>query len=185
MKATSVLKHEHEAILLVIGAAEKEAAYTAKTAKLHAQTIREMADFFKNFVDRCHHGKEEKQLFVMLHERGMPTKTGLLAVLLHEHEQGRIFVRAVAKAVAGKGVPGAAAIRKAKKNLAAYAQLLRAHIDKENDVLYPIADRLLKPVDQKNLVEAFDKVESQELGEGVHEKYHAWMEKLVGPGNRK
>ena len=25
-----------------------------------------------------------------------------------------------------------------------------------------------------------DKVEAEELGEGVHEKYHAWIEKLVG-----
>ena len=180
MKATKILKHEHQAILLVIGAAEKEVDYIEKTGQIHTQTIREMADFFKNFVDRCHHAKEEKHLFVMMHEHGVPMKTGLLAVLLHEHEQGRGYVRAVAKAVTGKGAPDAAAIRKAKKNLAAYVRLLRAHIDKEDHVLYPMADRLLEPADQKALTEAFEKVESEELGEGVHEKYHAWIEKLVG-----
>ncbi|MDO8755372.1 MAG: hypothetical protein Q7J80_15850 [Anaerolineales bacterium] len=89
-------------------------------------------------------------------------------------------MRAVAEAVTGNGVPDAAAIRKAKKNLVSYARLLRAHIDKEDHVLYPMADRLLKSTDQKTLAQAFDKVESEELGEGVHEKYHAWIEKLVG-----
>lgn len=180
MQATGILKHEHQAILLVIAAVEKEVAFIEQTGKIHAQTVREMADFFKNFVDRCHHAKEEKHLFAMLHERGMSREAGPLAVMLHEDEQGRACVRAVAEAVAGKGAPDAAAIRKAKENLAAYAQLLRAHIDKEDTVLYPMADRLLKSADQKALAQAFDKVESEELGAGVHEKYHAWIEKLVG-----
>ena len=181
MKATEVLKHEHQAILLVIVAVEKEVAFIEKTGKLHTQTVRELADFFKNFVDRCHHAKEEKQLFAMLHERGISTEVGPLDVILHEHEQGRAYVLAVAEAVAGKIVPDAAAIRKAKENLAAYAQLLRVHIDKEENVLYPMADRLLKSAaDQKTLLQAFDKVESEEMGQGVHEKYHAWIEKLAG-----
>jgi len=181
MKATEVLKHEHQAILLVIAAVEKEVASIEKTGKMHAQTVREMADFFQNFVDRCHHAKEEKHLFAMMHERGVSVEIGPLDVMLHEHEQGRVYIRAVAEAVAGKTVPDAAAIRKAKENLAAYAQLLRAHIDKEDNVLYPMADRLLKSTaDQKTLAEAFNKVESEEMGEGVHEKYHAWIEKLVG-----
>jgi hemerythrin-like domain-containing protein len=60
MKATEILKREHQAILLVITAAEKEVASIVKTGRIQAQTVREMADFFKNFVDRCHHAKEEK-----------------------------------------------------------------------------------------------------------------------------
>src|SRR5450830_1883028 len=121
MKATGILKHEHQAILLVIAAVEEEVASIEKTGKIHAQTVREMADFFKNFVDRCHHAKEEKHLFVMMHERGIPTEIGPLDVMLHEHEQGRAFVSAIAKTVKGETVPDAAAIREAKENLSAYA----------------------------------------------------------------
>ncbi|MDD4869054.1 MAG: hemerythrin domain-containing protein [Kiritimatiellae bacterium] len=180
MKATEILKHEHQAILLVIAAAEKEVESIEKTGTIHTQTVREMADFFKNFVDRCHHAKEEKHLFPMMHKRGMSMDNGPLAVMLSEHEQGRSCVRAIVKAVSGKGISDATVIRKAMENLASYAQLLRVHIDKEDNVLYPMADRLLKSSDQKILVDAFDKVESEELGKGVHEKYHAWIEKLVG-----
>jgi len=180
MKATGILKHEHQAILLVVAAAEKEVAAVETTGKLHAKTVREMADFFKNFVDRCHHAKEEKHLFVMMHERGASLETGLVPAMLREHQQGRDLVRAIAEAVAGEGAPGAAAIGKAKASLAAYAELLRSHIDKEDGILYPMADGLLSPADQEALAEAFDRVESEELGEGVHEKYHAWIEALVG-----
>lgn len=180
MKATELLKHEHRAILLVIAAVEEEVASITKTGKIHARTVRQMADFLQNFVDRCHHGKEEKHLFAILHERGMPLKTGPLAGLLREHARGRTGVRAVAEAVAGRAAPGAAAIRKAKKHLTAYATLIRAHMEKEDDVLYVVADRILDAQDQQSLCDAFEKLESEEIGEGVHEKYHAWIEELAG-----
>lgn len=180
MKATEILKHEHQAILVVIGAAEKEAAYIEETGKMHADTVRQMADFLRNFVDRCHHAKEEKHLFAAMHTHGMPMNSGPLAVMLRDHEQGHAHVRAITEAVGKTGNPSADTVRKVKHELSEYAALLRGHIDKEDNVLYPMADRLLNAPKQKALVEAFDRVESEEMGEGVHEKYHAWIEKLVG-----
>jgi hemerythrin-like domain-containing protein len=56
---------------------------------------------------------------------------------------------------------------------------LRAHIDKEDNVLYPMADRLFTPEDQRALTKAFEKVEAEEIGEGVHEKYHQLAHDLV------
>lgn len=38
-------------------------------------------DFVKNFVDICHHGKEEDSLFPELERRGMPTCTGPIATI--------------------------------------------------------------------------------------------------------
>ncbi len=64
--------------------------------------------------------------------------------------------------------------------LAAYAELLRQHIDKENNVLYEIADHVLTVRDQAELEQAFEKVESQEMGEGTHEKYHQLAHELAG-----
>jgi len=57
--------------------------------------------------------------------------------------------------------------------------LLRAHIDKEDNVLFPMADQLLTAADQKELTEAFEKVEAEEIGEGVHDKYHQLAHELA------
>lgn len=179
MTATDVLKNEHEAILIVIDAAEKEAASIAETGKMRADTVRRMADFLKNFVDRCHHAKEEKHLFAAMHAHGMPMTSGPLAVMLREHEQGRAHVRAIAEAAGRTGIPTAASARKVKNELSAYAALLRGHIDKEDKVLYPMADSLLTADEQNALTQAFERVESEEIGAGVHERYHAWIETLA------
>ena len=56
-------------------------------------------------------------------------------------------------------------------NLKTYVELLRAHIDKEDNVLFPLADRLLTSEDQQTILKSFDKHEAEEVGVGVHGKY--------------
>jgi hemerythrin-like domain-containing protein len=74
----------------------------------------------------------------------------------------------------------AAATAAIARDLKAYVRFLRAHIGKEDNVLYPMADRLLTAEDQRELMAAFDRVEAEEMGEGVHEKYHELAHKLAG-----
>ena len=60
-----------------------------------------------------------------------------------------------------------------------YAQLLREHIAKENQILFVMAERMLTPAEQQELAAAFDKVETEKLGAGTHERLHAMMDKLL------
>jgi len=109
----------------------------------------------------------------------MPVSGGPIAVMLQEHDEGRRRMKAVADALPQAGSGDASALTSVRSNLLAYVQLLRAHIDKEDNVLYPMADRLFMPEDQRALTEAFEKVEAEEIGEGIHEKYHQLAHDLV------
>jgi hemerythrin-like domain-containing protein len=180
MLPTETLKHEHQVILLALGAAERQARQIQETGAVRAETVDEMVDFFRNFADGCHHAKEERLLFVRMQERGMPLQGGPIAVMLQEHDQGRRLVKAVAEALPGARNGDAEAIASVRDNLGTYARFLRAHIAKEDNVLFPMADRLLAPEDQRSLAEAFDRVEAEEIGAGVHEKYSELAHKLAG-----
>jgi hemerythrin-like domain-containing protein len=178
MTPTENLKHEHEMVLLVLEAAERESRSIRETGSAHVPEIEEMVDFFKNFVDRCHHGKEERHLFPRMEARGLPAGAGPVAVMLAEHEQGRAAVRAINAALTRvKGGDGRAADELAGA-LTDYAELLRNHIFKENNVLFPMADQMLSTEDQTELADAFERVEAEEIGEGVHEKYHQLAHRL-------
>ena len=53
---------------------------------------RDVADFgrfFRDFADKCHHGKEEDRLFVKMVEAGFLQNSGPIAVMLSEHDAGR------------------------------------------------------------------------------------------------
>jgi hemerythrin-like domain-containing protein len=179
MNPTETLKHEHQIVLLIMKAAEDEVKYMTEGGTLRAERVEKMVDFSRNFTDRCHHAKEEKHLFIMLQQRGLPAGGGPVAVMLAEHEMGRKLIRAIAEALPKAKTGDAPAVTAVRDNLKAYVELLRSHIQKEDNVLFPMADRLLSATDQKVLAEEFDKIEAEEMGEGTHEKYHQLAHDLM------
>lgn len=180
MKATDILGHEHKVITLVLDGAEREAAFIQQTGKVHADTVGKIIEILKNFADKCHHGKEEKHLFVTMQKRGVPGDSGPIAVMLHEHAEGRKFIKTIADALPGAQAGDAKAVAGLRDALNGYVALLRAHITKENNILFPMADRIFTEDDQKDLIKAFERIEREEMGAGVHEKYHRWAHELAG-----
>jgi hemerythrin-like domain-containing protein len=110
---------------------------------LDYDAIEDCVDFIRLFADACHHGQEEDLLFPELEARGMPRHAGPLAVMLREHEIGRSYARAMASSLSGaRG--GEAEAREVLVNAAnGYIQLIRAHIGKEDNVLFKMADQMI------------------------------------------
>lgn len=170
MTPTEELKHEHKIVLLVLEGAQKQINLPEGP---ESATMNELLDFFVNFVDRCHHTKEEKYLFPKLEERGIPRDGGPIGVMLSEHDQGRKLVSNMKQELSPAKVDAL------KEDLLRYVQLLRSHINKENEILFVMADKTLTEAEQQELSKAFAKVEAEEIGEGVHEKYHQLAHRLA------
>jgi hemerythrin-like domain-containing protein len=177
---TEILKHEHEIILKVLTAAETAAESIERSGELDAEKLSQMLEFFRGFADRCHHGKEEKHLFPALLQRGGAAAQAPVSVMLGEHDQGRSHIKAIAEALPGAAEGEAQAAQAVTRNLRDYVGLLRAHIEKENNILFRIAEEILSASDQESLSEAFARVEAEEMGEGTHEKYHQLAHRLTG-----
>lgn len=175
MTPTEELRHEHDVILLVLQGAERQAALRAPKS----DNLNEILDFFANFVDRCHHAKEERHLFPKMEERGVQHQGGPIGVMLSEHSDGRALVTAMKEKLISWHLD-TKMLDEIKTHLLEYVNLLRLHIDKENNVLFPMADKILSADDQHYLSDAFAKIESEEIGEGVHEKYHKMAHRLAG-----
>jgi hemerythrin-like domain-containing protein len=177
MKATDALMEEHQVILRVLSTIEL-AVTKLPAGKIKADFFLDTADFIKGFADGCHHAKEEGVLFKYMEQYGVPVQGGPIGVMLADHEQGRIFTRAM-KAAAEKWQAGdASAVEAVKSNALGYVGLLRAHIMKEDNILFPMADRVIPADKYTEVEEKFELVEREETGEGVHEKYLALAEKL-------
>lgn len=128
---------------------------------LDAAYLQDAVAFSQGFVDRCHHGKEEHCLFPCLERRGIPREGGPIGVMLAEHEQGRQLVRRIREATdryqAGGGEAGEVV------ELAwQYIELLRAHIAKENQILFPMGEAVLTEPDDADVGRCYDGVEHQQ-----------------------
>jgi hemerythrin-like domain-containing protein len=161
---TAILSAEHRVLERVLACLDRMAdAYEAAGA-VDAAEVARAVDFLRTFADRCHHGKEEANLFPALERLGIPADAGPTAVMRAEHETGRGLVREMADAAADGALPRFAAAARE------YAAFLREHIQKEDQVLFPMADRMLSPAEQDALLQAFGRVEHLDLGPGTHER---------------
>jgi len=178
MKPTEELSHEHQAILLMIRILEKMSDRLRSGEKVDPLHLERAVDFIKIFADKCHHGKEEDLLFPAMEEAGIPRDGGPLGVMLHEHTEGRAYVKAMTEALAGikKGDRRSATLF--AENARDYGSLLSQHIFKEDHVLYPMADKRLSAAKQDELEAGFARVERDIVGEGKHEEYHRLLEEL-------
>jgi hemerythrin-like domain-containing protein len=177
-KATDTLRHEHEAILEMLDAAMETARNLHHKHPMPPETLSGLVEFLRTFADRCHHGKEEGHLFPLLEQKGLPRTGGPIGVMLSEHEQGRALIRQMSDAAAQYAAGQTSAGSRWADAALDYVELLRAHIMKENNILFVMAERLLTGDEQEALSEAFEKVEQEKLGPGTHERMHALMNRL-------
>jgi len=140
--------------------------------------LKQVLDFLQGFADKCHHGKEERLLFSAMEAAGVPKEGGPLAVMLSEHGRGRLFTEEMKNLVSSyeKGESGALLVLTTPA--LQYVNLLRSHIWKENNVLFPMAEKAV-PSDKLKLIgEQFDRFEKEEIGQGTHEAFHEVIDKL-------
>lgn len=174
MTPTEQLKEEHEGIGLMLTILEKICAKMEAKEKVDQGHLEEIADFFKIFVDQCHHGKEEELLFPAI----IPMERKFISILLGEHSQGRSYLRAMGQGLTRMKKFDGSAPTEYAANAQKYIALMTQHIQKENDVLFPMLDKLLSNKKQGDLVDGFEDLERKKIGEGTHEKFHKLLFEL-------
>jgi len=163
MKAnvTQVMVDEHKLILRMIALVENNTALLEQGKFRNWQFYIDAVDFIRNYADRFHHAKEEDVLFVELIKNGMPEKQSPIEAMHMEHDQGRAHVRAIEEAAqkALDGEIGQAPV--IIENAKGYAALLRGHIEKEDDILYPLAERVLPEEVRARMLDAYARAEQK------------------------
>ena len=177
---TALLSDEHRVIERVLVGLEQ---LTSRPIKGSFESWKKALDFIRHFADQCHHYKEEKVLFPAMEEHGIPSDGGPVGMMLIEHEEGRSYVRGMAAALAQIEEGDSSAANALFENAKNYLRLLREHIQKEDDILFPMADQALGAAEQQRMLMAFAEHEASEMGAGVHEKYLSIAEELASAAN--
>ncbi len=177
--ATDILRKEHDAILKMLDAAETIGERLMRGEKVPDSTLTFFAEFFQEFADRSHHGKEEQFLFPEMLAKGLPEEGGPIGVMLEDHAMGREFIRGLnqARNAYRAGAPEAAAAW--ARAAISYSAFLRQHILKENEVLFVIAEKMLSKEEQRKMAENFERVDVERFGAGTREQLLARMEQVL------
>ena len=178
--AIGQLMDEHRLIEKVLGSLATFADGLGGGGDTDRERMAEFAEFFREFADHCHHGKEEDRLFQTMAKHGFPTDTGPVAVMLYEHEVGRAHVRRLTEIGSGSGPLTEAETESVRDHVRQFVPLLAGHIQKEDGILYPMALQALPAEEIAALERDFDEFERTEMGEGTHTRLYEIAERLIG-----
>ena len=155
---------------------EKNAVLTAE-GKFHDYGFFvEAVQFIRNYADKFHHAKEEDILFEALVANGMPRENSPVAAMLMEHDAGRNFVCQMEEAAkrAIDGVPNQN--ETIAESALGYVELLRGHIEREDGILYPLAERVIPEEMRATINEGYRNAEAQ-ADKGLEAHYRSIVEK--------
>lgn len=162
MHPTEILSHEHRAIEARLNEMESRISVLEPGSAFPREFFEDALDFFRHFADGCHHAKEENFLFPLLQERGVPEQGGPIGVMLAEHDEGRAYLKTVRDNLDNAARGSQSARDAVCAGASAYIDLLRAHIFKEDNILFRMAQLVLQPDDVAELHKQFAGVEVPE-----------------------
>lgn len=158
---TQVMMEEHQLILRMIALVEKNSGRVERGEYRNWRFFLDAVEFIREYADRFHHAKEEDVLFTALVKNGMPEKQSPIEAMLMEHDAGRAHVRGMEEA-AQRALDGdESKIPSLLEHARGYAQLLRGHIDKEDTILYPLAERVLPQEVRPAMLDAYRAAEAR------------------------
>jgi hemerythrin-like domain-containing protein len=174
--ATQNLENDHVHILRLIGVMERITEFRDPNVE-HLET---MVKVIREFADGLHHAKEEQLLFPLMVKKGYSNESGPVAVMLQEHVMGRNYVKGIAENISLFKKGERIALSDIYSNMLGYADLLKNHIRKENNVLFLMADKAFTPEEQEMLLLDFAKVEGKQENGHSKEDYVAMIDVLAG-----
>ncbi len=180
MYGIDLLMKEHENIITFTEYLKKLCCDIIDGQEVDIKKICECIEFGKNYADQHHHGKEEKVLFhVMIEKLGPVAEKLIKNGMLVEHDLGRYHMRELTTAVEHykdhKTTLGKLDII---THAAAYADLLKRHIGREDEVCYTFALRMLSEEDKKFVDEQTTVFENIAYEKGIQTKYETWLNDL-------
>jgi Uncharacterized conserved protein len=172
MKSIDLMVSEHKLIKRMLTVLRKASFKAIETGEVDYEDFAAMIDFVRVYADGHHHGKEEEFLFDEMVKHAGPAAEKLVTHgMLVEHDLGRLYIKGLEDALIAHKSGDREVLLDVIGNAIGYTHLLHRHIDKEDQVVYPFAERtlseeVLEAVDLRS--EAF---ENEQLEKGIQEKY--------------
>lgn len=145
MDSIKLLVAEHDNILRMLDVVHAASLKILEGVPVETSDFWHIVDFIRKYADKTHHGKEEAYLFkVMTDELGAMGENLVSHGMMVEHDIARLYVSDLD---AGLKAYEQKPTSKAKLSIlvaaGSYEQLLRRHIQKENDAVFPFGERSL------------------------------------------
>lgn len=173
MQALAIIRDEHDSIASMLkGLSDLVHGIRDFRMPPNFELLRAMLYYIESFPERLHHPKEERWVFRLLAERHPPARP-LVASLCEEHRIGTGRVALLQATLQRFERHGAGAFAGFSAAVDAFIAFERAHMGREEQEVFPLAQEHLTADDWEGIDEAFaahaDPLHGMATGDGLAE----------------
>lgn len=177
MEVTNKLMNEHQLILRFASLLETrlvnaDALAQSSNADRFWLDLKDISQFIKQYADDYHHAKEENVLFHFMSRPDILSHCNPISQMMYEHDMGRDYVKNLILAIEGRDVKGA------QNNGLGWVQLLRAHIYKEDNILYRMAEQAIPENTKQDIQSEYDVIEKERNSTELQSHFELLEERL-------
>jgi len=178
-KTLNIIRDEHRSIAAILHGMEYLVdRIRARKAKIDPRVFRAMIYYLDTFSERMHHPKEDRYLFRALRGRGEEA-AAVIADLEREHAAGGETLRRLEQCMLRYEEGGAKEFPAFAQAVETFVREYRDHIRKEEEVVLPLAERLLGAADWQAIDSAFRENRDPLAGEGDVRDFEKLFDRIV------
>jgi len=169
MNPIDLLREEHRAVLTVSDALSAMCDMLSAGTNVDPEHFERAISFIKTYADKSHHFKEEEVLFPLMEKAGVAKDKMLADSITTEHDLGRGYVRGMTEALVSYSMGDMDAAHPICENVRRYVRLIKSHIAKEEEIIFPLAESELSAEHKERLAREFERI-NEELGGERHDE---------------
>jgi len=162
MTALDQLKEDHKLVRRYLDNLLLAHDFLVEQETVPASVFEKTLKFSKDFMNKYHHYREEYILFLKLAEKKGGSIDPQIVSLRDQHERSRDLVSKIKEALKGYEKGDEVAASRLAENVGYYVSLERQHVNRENHVFYPMAEKAFSPEEMKEFDAEFAKIDEKQ-----------------------
>jgi hemerythrin-like domain-containing protein len=108
-----------------------------------------------------------------------------VGVMLMDHDRARALIHEMTQAAGAYKADEETAGKQWARAASHYSALMKEHFDKEEEVIFRMADEVFSPEEQDAMATSFERLEKEKIGPGKHEELGAMMKELIAQNRNR
>jgi len=178
MTPTENLIKEHEEINELLDIMSKIALKIKSKDVFYPTDVEEIIDYLIIIIDKSHHGKEDEVFYPELISSGIPKETAPLSIINYEHTLAHRYLKDISSCVVNCKIGNDFSGELLADSLTNYVVVIKNHIQREEEIIFPIANEVLSSEKQNEISQRFEDIEQKNISLSFFDRFNKLLKKL-------
>ena len=178
MKPTDNLIIEHREISELLNIMSVIAENIKSKDVFYPNDVDDIIDSLIILLDKSHHGKEEEVFYPELLLSGIPKEKAPLSIINYEHMLAKRYLNEINSCVVNCKIGNDFSGELLADSLTNYVVVIQNHIQREEENVFPLANKTFSVEKQKEIYQKFEDIEQKNITHDFNEHFNKLLNKL-------